>query len=176
MNASNDSAVKPSIDQIGIVVRDLHGMVSVMEQLLGITGFRIMEWPLEGVDPDSTYHGEPGNFRLLLAFATIGKTQIEIVQPLEGKNIYSDFLDEHGPGLHHFRLTVPDFEERVSNLQGKGVEKIASGTGVHKGSKWAYFDTTDLLEGVIVELRKRLGGNGEGQWIETSTPTSQSKE
>lgn len=180
MDQKTSSPIKPSVDQVGIVVRDLHGMVAALEQILGITGFRIMEWPLEGVDPQATYHGEPGDFRLLLAFAAIGKTQIEIVQPLEGKNIYSDFLEEHGPGLHHFRLTVPDFEARVEELEENGVEKIASGTGVHKGSKWAYFDTTALLEGVVVELRKHLqGGGGEGQWVEsistTSSPSSEDK-
>jgi hypothetical protein len=130
-----------------------------------------MEWPLEGVDPQATYHGEPGNFKLLLAFATIGKTQVEIVEPLEGQNIYSDFLDESGPGLHHFRFTVPDFEERGADLEAKGIKKIASGTGVHVGSKWAYYDTSELLGGVIIELRKRLdSAGGEGQWVKSIKP------
>ena len=91
--------INPSIDQIGIVVRDLRSMVATFEQLFGINKFRVMEWPVEGVDPQATYHGEPGDYRMLLAFATIGKTQIEIIQPLEGKNIYSDFLEEHGEGI-----------------------------------------------------------------------------
>lgn len=154
-----------NIDQVGIIVRDLHSMVEKLDQLFGIGPFRVMEWPLEGVDPQATYHGEPGNFRLLLAFATIGKTQLEIVEPLEGQNIYSDFLERQGPGLHHIRITVPDFEDRVAAMEAAGIENIASGTGVHIGSKWAYFDTTDLLEGVVVELRKKLDGpGGEGQW------------
>ena len=168
MAENNNTSEKTSVDQIGIVVRDLHAMVAALEQILGIKGFRVMEWPVEGIDPQSTYHGKPGNFRLLLAFGTIGKTQIEIIQPLEGQNIYSDFLEEHGPGLHHFRLTVPDFEERVESLESSGIEKIASGTGVHVGSEWAYFDTSNLLQGVIVELRKHLDeAGGEGRWVES---------
>ncbi|OJX40785.1 MAG: hypothetical protein BGO78_10655 [Chloroflexi bacterium 44-23] len=166
MAETSSTSVKPNVDQIGIVVRDLHGMVATLKQLLGIEDFRIMEWPVEGIDPEATYHGEPGNFKLLLGFATIGNTQLEIVQPLEGQNIYSDFLEEHGPGLHHFRLTVPDFDERVEDLKAKGIQNIASGTGVHVGSRWAYFDTSKELEGVIVELRKSLDGSGgQGQWI-----------
>ena len=168
MAEKNNTSEKTSVDQIGIVVRDLHAMVTALEQILGIKGFRVMEWPVEGIDPQSTYHGKPGNFRLLLAFGTIGKTQIEIIQPLEGQNIYSDFLEEHGPGLHHFRLTVPDFEERVESLESSGIEKIASGTGVHVGSEWAYFDTSNLLQGVIVELRKHLDeAGGEGRWVQS---------
>ena len=174
MDETNPSTIKPSIDQIGIVVRDLQSMVTTLEQLFGFSDFRVMEWPLEGVDPQATYHGEPGNYRMLLAFATIGKTQVEIIQPLDGENIYSDFLEEHGPGIHHFRLTVPDFEERGANLEARGINKIASGTGVHVGSKWAYFDTSEVLEGVIVELRKRLDdAGGEGQWVQSiPLPTS----
>ena len=170
MDETKSSSIKPSIDQIGIVVRDLHSVVAVMKDILGIRDFKIMEWPIEGVDPQATYHGEPGNFRLLLGFVTVGKTQIELVQPLEGQNIYSDFLEKHGPGLHHFRLTVPDFEERFEALKSLGIENIASGTGVHVGSKWAYFDTSELLEGVIIEIRKHLDeACGEGQWVEPIT-------
>jgi methylmalonyl-CoA/ethylmalonyl-CoA epimerase len=167
MTEMNSNSVGPSVDQIGIVVRDLRSMVANLSKIFEIKDFRIMEWPIEGIDPHATYHGEPGNYRLLLAFVTIGNTQLEIVQPLEGQNIYTDFLEEHGPGLHHIRLTIPDFDEKVAFLEASGIKNLASGTGVHVGSEWAYFDTRQLLEGVVVELRKRLDGpGGEGQWIE----------
>ena len=170
MSETKSASISPSIDQVGIVVRDLHAMIEMFNQILGISDFRVMEWPMEGIDPESTYHGKPGNYRLLLGFATVGKTQIEIVQPLEGQNIYSDFLEAHGPGLHHIRLTVPDFDERGADLDEKGIKNIASGTGVHVGSKWAYFDTSEPLQGVIIELRKHLeGAGGEGHWVQPKT-------
>jgi methylmalonyl-CoA/ethylmalonyl-CoA epimerase len=156
------------LDQIGIVVTDLHAFTRELTRLFGIGPFRIFEWPIEGVDPQAMYHGQPGNFRLLLAFVTVGKIQIEIVQPLEGQNIHSDFLRDHGPGLHHFRLTIPGFEKGVETLIGAGLENIASGTGVHIGSKWAYFETTKMMEGVVVELRTRLEeSGGEGKWVDS---------
>lgn len=163
------------LDQIGIVVTDLPTFTQRLTQLFGIGPFKIFEWPLEGVDPKATYHGQPGHFRLLLAFATVGKIQLEIVQPLEGENIYSDFLQEHGTGLHHIRLTIPKFEDAVKSMKETGIENIASGTGVHVGSEWAYFDTTHVLEGVTVELRTRLDeAGGGGKWLPTiqaSTPS-----
>jgi hypothetical protein len=154
-----------NIDQIGIVVRNLHEMAENLYQLLGIGPFRILEWPIDGIDPDSTYHGEPRHYRLLLGFARQGSTQIELIEPIEGQNIWSDFLNNHGPGLHHFRLVVFDFDDKVSELEKAGIKKIASGTGAHIGSRWAYFDTAELLNGIVVELRTRLDeANGEGQW------------
>jgi len=162
------------LDQIGIVVKDLHGFTRQLTQLFGIGPFKVFEWPLEGVDPKATYHGQPGHFRLLLAFATVGKIQLEIVQPLEGENIYSDFLREHGPGLHHIRLTIPKFDDAVRSMKATGIENIASGTGVHVGSEWAYFDTTHVLEGVTIELRTRLDeAGGGGKWLQfVQPPTS----
>jgi methylmalonyl-CoA/ethylmalonyl-CoA epimerase len=154
-----------NVDQIGIVVRDLHAMAENLYRILGIGPFRIMEWPIDGIDPESTYHGEPEQYRLLLGFARQGSTQIELIEPLEGRNIWSDFLDNHGPGLHHFRLVVTDFDEKVSALEKAGIENIASGTGALFGSKWAYFDTSKILDGIYIELRTHLAGeNGEGQW------------
>ena len=156
------------LDQIGIVVEDLDSFTRELTRLFGIGPFRVMEWPVEGIDPQSTYHGEPADYRLKLAFATVGKVQIEVVQPLEGPNIYSDYLRDHGPGLHHFRLTIPGFDKGVEAMINTGIQNIASGTGVHVGSRWAYFDTTHNLDGVIVELRTRLeDAGGEGQWLHT---------
>lgn len=174
MTDSTSLSSGAELDQIGIVVHDLHAVTQELTRLFGIGPFRIFEWPVEGVDPQATYHGQPGNFRLLLAFVTVGKIQIEIVQPLDGQNIYSDFLRDHGPGLHHIRLTVPGFEQAVTTLIETGIEKIASGTGVHVGSKWAYFDTTQQLEGVIVELRTKLEeAGGEGHWVQSVPPTTE---
>lgn len=161
------------LDQIGIVVNDVVAFTQQLTRLFGLGPFRIFEWPLEGVDPKATYHGQPGNYRLLLAFATVGKIQLEIVQPLEGQNIYSDFLRDHGPGMHHFRLTIPEFDNAVKSMKAAGIENIASGTGMHVGSEWAYFDTTRILEGVTVELRTRLEeAGGEGTWVQSVPPPS----
>ncbi len=159
------TSIDINVDQIGIVVRDLRVMADNLHQLLGIGPFRIFEWPIEGIDPQSTYHGEPEEYRLRLGFARQGATQIELIEPLEGRNIWSDFLDQNGPGIHHFRIVVSDFDNKVSQFEEAGFKKIASGTGAHIGSEWVYFDTADLLNGIVIELRKRLDDeNGEGKW------------
>ena len=154
----------PKIDQIGMVVPNAAVAAEQMHQLLGIGPFRVIDWPIEGVDPQATYHGNPGDFRIRVAFAQVGPIGIELVQPLEGANIWADFLESHGPGLHHFRITVPDFDETVASLEAAGIEKISSGTGFHVGSRWAYFDTAHLLDGLIVEIRSKLDLKGESNW------------
>ena len=114
------TSIDINVDQIGIVVRDLRVMADNLHQLLGIGPFRIFEWPIEGIDPRSTYHGEPEEYRLRLGFARQGATQIELIEPLEGRNIWSDFLDQNGPGIHHFRIVVSDFDNKVSQFEEAG--------------------------------------------------------
>lgn len=154
-----------SIDQIGIVVRDARAVAEQLHSLLGIGPFRMLEWPIEGIDPESTFHGQPARYSAFLAFARVGALQLELVEPRAGRSIWSDFLAAHGPGLHHLRVTISNFEETVNAWQAAGLENLASGTGVHVGSKWVYFDTGNLLDGIVLELRKRMDdATGEGQW------------
>jgi hypothetical protein len=155
----------PNVDQVGMVVPNAQTAAEQMHRLLGFGPFRVIEWPIEGIDPQATFRGAPGNFRIRVAFAQVGATQLELVEPLEGDSVWSEFLDSHGPGLHHVRITVPDFERTLAAFEAAGIEKVCSGTGFHVGSEWAYFDTSRLLNGLVVEIRKRLGEKqGEGEW------------
>lgn len=170
MTSTNPISIGASVDQIGIVVRDVQAIAEKLNQIFGIGPFRVMEWPIEGIDPQSTYHGEPRSYRIRLGFARAGTAQIELIEPLDDRSIWSDFLASHGPGLHHFRITVKNFDETVAALEQVGFENIASGTGAHVGSKWAYFDTAELLDGIVIELRTRLEGtDGEGKWASEGT-------
>jgi methylmalonyl-CoA/ethylmalonyl-CoA epimerase len=163
--SDNPLLQNPNIDQVGMVVRDAQAAAEHMHRLLGFGPFRVIEWPIEGIDPQATYRGTPGDFRIRVAFAQVGATQLELVEPVEGASIWSEFLESHGPGLHHVRITVPNFEETAAALEAFGIKQVCSGTGFHVGSKWAYFDTSRLLNGLVVEIRKLLDEkSGEGDW------------
>jgi methylmalonyl-CoA/ethylmalonyl-CoA epimerase len=140
-------------DQIGIVVNNVDHFITQFNYLFGISGFEIIDWPIPGTDPESTYYGESAYWKMRTAFITLGTIQIEIVEPLEGRSIYKDFLEKNGPGLHHMRFTVTDFEKKVENLENAGIQMISSGKGMRSNSKWAYFDTFNILDGFYIELR-----------------------
>jgi len=140
-------------DQVGIVVNSVDNMVFQFKHLFGIEGFEIVDWPLPDIAPETTYYGKPAAWRMRVAFVTLGSMQIELIEPVEGENIYKDFLSKNGPGMHHFRFTVQDFDEKVVSLQNAGIEMISTGRGMRTNSRWAYFDTFDILDGVYLELR-----------------------
>jgi len=141
-------------DQVGIIVADLDAFLTTMESLLGLDGFEIIEYPPEDIEPETIYYGQPSDFTVRMAFRDFGKFQLEVVEPGKGQSVFRDFLEEKGPGLHHIRFTEPAFDRICEELERQGIEQIASGKGAHGTSKWAYFDTSEVLQGLYIEIRK----------------------
>ncbi len=141
-------------DQVGMVVDDAHKAASSFARIFGADPVEVLDWPAPGFDPESYYYGQPTRWSMRVGFFQIGNLQWELIQPLEGKSIFADFLSEHGPGLHHVRFTEPHFEQQVAALQAAGIRMISNGIGIHQVSRWAYFDTRSLLQGYLLELRK----------------------
>lgn len=140
-------------DQVGIVVKDLDATIQQFKLLMGVEDFEVVDWPKPGIDPELTHHGKPANYKMRVAFTRLGNIQVELIEPGEGENIYGDFLESHGPGLHHIRFSEKDFDRKFEQLQKAGIEMIASGRGMRSGATWAVFDTTKQL-GIFIELRR----------------------
>ena len=67
-----------------------------------------------------------------------GPTMIELLRPIRHPAL-TQFLEDHGPGLHHVAFAMKDLPKRIEELSKKGVfmkEPFVAGTG------WriAYFD------------------------------------
>lgn len=143
------------IVQVGIVVRDAEAAAAAWTSRFKIPPAHIVDWPIPGkkLEETATYHGRRGNFRMRLAFIQCGPVQIEFIEPLEGENIYSDFLNEHGEGLHHILFEV---EDPASIIAGIGAPVMQSGgSSLRPGATWSYLDTQEMLK-TIVELRTKL--------------------
>ena len=141
--------------QIGIVVADLDRTTKLLTSLFGIGPFRFVEWPDR---PESKYYyrGAEEHIRIKQAFVQLGDVEVELIQPLEGRNGYQDFLDETGGGIHHVLFEVPDIDPVIQELAKSGVTVLQSGTGIRPGTRWALLDTQKLL-GFLLELRHRPG-------------------
>jgi catechol 2,3-dioxygenase-like lactoylglutathione lyase family enzyme len=64
------------------------------------------------------------------------------------QSLYREFLESHGPGLHHIAFDVPDFPATVRALEADGLEILAEGS-VGPGSHFAYFDCATAGASVI---------------------------
>jgi len=146
--------------QIGVVVGDLDRTMQELTEVFGIGPFRVVECPPPGREDRQYYYGEPARFRARQAFADLESIELELIQPLEGRTIWSDFLAEHGPGIHHIRFNVPDHALLTAYLQGKGISKTQEGAGIREGTHWINYDTQARLGFIIEILQPAPGSDG----------------
>ena len=94
--------------QIAWVTRDLDATEAMLTALLGArTWVRMSDVPfLEGC----TYRGARADFVADISLSYAGDTQLEIIVPVRGDSIYTEFLDTVGPGLHHICMEAADAE------------------------------------------------------------------
>src|SRR5204863_4883783 len=130
------------LDQVGIVVRDLGAAMRAYHELLGIGGWRVYTYGPRLVK-DMTYRGRRQDYTMRIALTTLGSWILELVESVEGPNIYEEFLAQHGEGLHHVMTIVDDFDAAVARLESAGYELIQSGRGfgLDGDGGFAYFDT-----------------------------------
>ncbi|MGO8984256.1 MAG: VOC family protein [Terriglobales bacterium] len=141
--------------QIGIVVADRDRTTQLLTSLFGMGPFRFVEWP-DRPESQYFYRGVQENISIRQAFVQLGAVEIELIEPLEGRSGYRDFLDQTGGGIHHVLFEVTDIDPVLEKLALSGVKVLQSGTGIRPGTRWALLDTQELL-GFLVELRHRPG-------------------
>lgn len=140
-----EKLILPEPTHIGYVTRDIERTMENFQKYFGVGSFKKMT-------PDyfnRRYHGKPGDFKMRLAFTRVGNIVYELIQVLEGKTIYEDFMSEHGEGVHHLGYEISDLAKWTEAYRKAGIEPIMSGE--RTGLKWAYFSTP----GITVELLER---------------------
>lgn len=93
--------------QIAWVTHDLDATEAALTALLGAKKW--IRMPDIHFAPDAcTHRGSPADFVAHISLSYAGDTQIELIQPVSGTSLYSEFLEQSGSGLHHVSVTAPD--------------------------------------------------------------------
>ena len=103
-------------------------------------------------EANTRYYGEPSSATAKLAFFDMGQVRLELIEPDETPSTWRDFLNAHGPGIHHIAFNVNDMEEATARLGEAGIPTVQ--TGDFPGGCYAYCDGTARL-GAILELLAR---------------------
>lgn len=153
------------VAQVAIVVPDLDKAVETYWKLFGIGPWHIYTYGRPLVK-SMTYHGEPAEYKMRVALSYLGPTRIELIQPLEGDNVYDDFVKEHGYGVHHFGVLVDDMRAALERAEAAGLTMIMDGAGfgADGDGHYAYLDTEDKI-GVTIELIERPKGRVEPEAV-----------
>src|SRR5918998_2863496 len=128
-------------DQAAYVVHDLRAGLESWAKKMGVPDW--VGWDYDGSYlPKRFYAGEPAEYRSLVAIPTYGP-KVEIIQPITGPSVFTTYLEDRGPGLHHLGYFVPDMSEVREWFAARGVAEIMSGggQGVDGDGEFTYFDT-----------------------------------
>jgi methylmalonyl-CoA/ethylmalonyl-CoA epimerase len=139
----------PKLAQVGLYVKDMAKATRRYEELFGIGPWLV----LEGETVSCVDRGCEVNIKGRIAMGYSGKIQFELIQILEGSNLYLDTLGGLEEGIHHLGFAVHDLEERLEACREAGIEVLQRGTLKQLGMTidYAYLDTLDQV-GVIMEF------------------------
>ncbi|MFD1250561.1 VOC family protein [Nocardioides ginsengisoli] len=129
------------VTQLAWVTDDL----DATEQALGAT-LGAGEWArMPGVrfEPDTCrYRDEPADFVADISLSYAGDLQLELIRPVAGESIYSEFLRERGPGLHHVCCEVPDLPAALTQARADGFDVVQEGTMAGGLMSFGYLDAS----------------------------------
>lgn len=125
--------------QIAWVTHDLDATEHTLTALLGAKKW--VRMPGVHFAPDAcTLRGQPADFVADISLSYAGDTQLELIAPVSGESIYTEFLDRVGPGLHHICVEAPDteaFDAALRDAERNGAPVVQRGV-MPGGMQFAY--------------------------------------
>lgn len=136
----------PPVYQLGYVVRDIDKACAFYEATYGVGPFQVFpEVTMDG----AILRGQPVDTRIKVALGKSDKIEIEFIEPLQGRNLYTEFLEAKGEGIHHLGFVVDDMNAWKAQFAARGFEPV-----FHRDMgvmEFAYFDTS-AIGGLMLEL------------------------
>ncbi|MGH3722872.1 MAG: VOC family protein [Mycobacterium sp.] len=126
------------IRQIAWVTRD----IGATERFLS-TAFGVGKWTrLPGIEfgPETcSLRGGPAEFTAHISLSYLADLQLELIEPVSGQSIYSEFLERSGPGLHHVCFEPEDFGAAIASAHAQDLAVLQQGD-MPGGLRFAYID------------------------------------
>lgn len=140
-----------SVKQVAVVVRDLDAAVQRYWDDYGIGPWYLFRYE----DLKAEVGGVRTTFSIRVALTRIDdRFEWELIQPLDDRGVYADFLARHGEGVQHVAVDVPDVASAVDWVGGR----IGAHAGLQGGlQRYAMLETANDL-GVTLEVSDYEGG------------------
>ncbi|QIX26527.1 VOC family protein [Nocardioides sp. JQ2195] len=129
------------IIQIGCVVDDLDKAEQTYSASFGIT--RWSRFTGVAFAPErTTYRGAPADLEIDVSLGYSGTQQVELIQPVRGRSIYTEFLERSGPGVHHLAWAVDNMADALDRARATGLVVVQQGE--MNGMEFAYLETPGM--------------------------------
>ena len=130
--------------QIALVVRDLEATLRTYVEEYGIGPWEIYEF-----GPETVSELHPAGCAWRLAVTMVGSVQWELIEPLDDRSIYAEFLAAKGEGVHHVAVGGKAYRRGARRDAGQGPPRAPGRR--YNGVTFAYLSTDEDL-GVITEI------------------------
>jgi methylmalonyl-CoA/ethylmalonyl-CoA epimerase len=143
--------------QIGIIVRDVDASVQKFETELGMGPWEVSNMSNEGHTADLKIDGIPFTGQVSkMAFLRRYGMEFELIEPI-GDTSYRNWLEEHGPGIHHIAVVTEDsYDEVLEKYQKcKGEKPWIRGQAMDNLMDFSYLDLREDI-GLIVECYRNI--------------------
>ncbi|WP_395657706.1 VOC family protein [Nocardioides sp.] len=128
------------VTQVAWVTDDIEAGERLIGEQLGVgTWTRIPD--VRFGPEDTTLRGEPVDLTLHVSLAYAGDLQLELIEPVSGPGIHREFLDAHGPGLHHVCFAVADVDAACAAAEAAGHPLLMRGSMMGGEIEFAYLDS-----------------------------------
>jgi methylmalonyl-CoA/ethylmalonyl-CoA epimerase len=98
-----------AITNIGIVVENMEDVMANYQNIMGISPWDIVEHASPLLH-NVIYHGKAIDSSWKTATTNTGHVKLELLQPISGNNIFSDFISKHGANsfnfIKHFHVSI----------------------------------------------------------------------
>lgn len=156
------------IDQVCLLVDDIDRGVVEYSNVYSVPKWRGYLYTPDTV-PELGYRGDVGRFSIWIALSE-SDPQIELIQSLNGPSVYTEWLERHGFGFHHFGTFTENLAADVQALEAQGliVSQWGRGYGLDGDGGFVYFDSVARL-GVFIELIEipRRRRRPDREWVIT---------
>jgi methylmalonyl-CoA/ethylmalonyl-CoA epimerase len=95
------------LDHVGIATDDATALADRYSTLFEVT-----------VAHEETFDG------MVVVFLAVGEGYLELLEPLSEDGAIAEYLDEHGPGLHHLAMATDDIEAALDRARAAGVDLV----------------------------------------------------
>ena len=134
------------VDHIGIAVSSIENVLPFYNDTLGLKLVKIEHVESQGVK---------------VAFLDGGNIKLELLEPLHTQSPISTFIEKKGEGIHHIAFGVEGIEERIHELQTKGVKMINETPKPGAGGAEVAFLHPKSSHGVLYELCDKTNIKGD---------------
>jgi catechol 2,3-dioxygenase-like lactoylglutathione lyase family enzyme len=125
--------------QVAWVTDDIEATERLLAEQFGVAAWTRIPEVVFGPEA-TTLRGEPVEMVLHVSLGYAGDLQLELIQPVSGPGIHREFLDAHGPGLHHVCFEVDDVDAACRASEAAGVPVLMRGSMMDGEIEFAYVD------------------------------------